>query len=139
MDVKEFLSQHKLIDDSINAKLEEIKELRALATKMSPSLSGESHSKGTISDRVGRTVAKIADLESEVNDEIDRLVELKTEIRAMVSSLGDVLLRNLLERRYILGMGWEKIAEEMGYTPRHITRLHNQAIARLQLLYSDIA
>ncbi len=139
MDVKEFLSQHKLIDDSINAKLEEIKELRALATRLSPSLTGESHSKGTISDRVGRTAAKIADLENEVNDEIDRLVELKTEIRAMVSSLGDVLLRNLLERRYILGMGWEKIAEDMGYTPRHITRLHNQAIARLQLLYSDIA
>ena len=57
----------------------------------------------------------------------------------MINSLDDILLRNLLERRYLLGFSWEKIAEDMGYTPRHITRLHNKAIARLQLLYSDAA
>ena len=139
MDVKEFLSQHKIIDDCINAKLDEIKELRSLATRLSPSISGESRSVGTVSDRVGRTAAKIADLEREVNDQIDRLIEVKAEINAMINSLGDILLRNLLERRYLLGFSWEKIAEDMGYTPRHITRLHNKAIARLQLLYSDAA
>lgn len=139
MDVKEFLSQHKIIDDCINAKLDEIKELRSLATRLSPSISGESHCVGTVSDRVGRTAAKIADLEREVNDQIDRLIEVKAEINAMINSLGDILLRNLLERRYLLGFSWEKIAEDMGYTPRHITRLHNKAIARLQLLYSDAA
>ena len=139
MDVKEFLSQHKIIDDCINAKLDEIKELRSLATRLSPSLSGESHSVGTVSDRVGRTAAKIADLEKEVNDEIDKLIGVKAEITAMINSLEDILLRNLLERRYLLGFSWEKIAEDMGYTPRHITRLHNKAIARLELLYSDVA
>lgn len=139
MDVKEFLSQHKIIDDCINAKLDEIKELRSLATRLSPSLSGESHSVGIVSDRVGRTAAKIADLEREVNDQIDRLIEVKAEINAMINSLDDILLRNLLERRYLLGFSWEKIAEDMSYTPRHITRLHNKAIERLQLLYSDAA
>lgn len=139
MDVKEFLSQHKIIDDCINAKLDEIKELRSLATRLSPSISGESRSVGTVSDRVGRTAAKIADLEREVNDQIDRLIEVKAEINAMINSLDDILLRNLLERRYLLGFSWEKIAEDMGYTPRHITRLHNKAIERLQLLYSDAA
>ena len=86
MDIKEFLSQHKIINDCINAKLDEIKELRSLATRLSPSLSGESHSVGTVSDRVGRTAAKIADLEKEVNDEIDKLIGVKEEITAMISS-----------------------------------------------------
>ena len=139
MDVKEFLMQYKLIDDSINAKLDEIKELRSLAAKLSPSLSGESHSVGTFSDRVGRTAAKISDLETEVNERIDRLLETKAAITAMINSLDDILLQNLLERRYILGFSWEKIAEDMNYTPRHITRLHNKAIARLEQLYSNAA
>lgn len=34
----------------------------------------------------------------------------------------------ILTRRYLLGQTWEKIAVEMGYSYRHVTKLHGYAL-----------
>ncbi|MBQ8411577.1 MAG: hypothetical protein IJX15_07625 [Ruminiclostridium sp.] len=132
MNIRELLNSHSEINNAINSKLEQIAELKALATKVTASTFSESHSKGTYNDRTGRTTARIIDLENEINEEIDRLVEIKVKIRGLVASLTDPNLRIVLERRYILGENWEKIAEKMGYSPRHILRMHNHAVEILE-------
>lgn len=140
MDIRKFLGRHYEIDQSINSKLEQIAELRCLAEKTGIGQIGQfcgSHGSGGFSDRVGRTAARIIDLENRINDEIDKLVEVKEEIREMIYNLPDSVQRTILERHYLLHEGWEKIADKLGYSPRHITRLHNQAIARLEEIYED--
>ena len=132
MNIRELLNSHAEINNAINSKLEQIAELKELATRITSTTFSESHSKGTYNDRVGRTTARIIDLENEINEEIDRLVEIKIKIRGLVSSLTDPNLRIVLERRYILGENWEKIAEKMGYSPRHISRMHNRAVEMLE-------
>ena len=132
---------HYEINNEINSKLEQIAELKSLATKVtvSPFNSG-SFSEGTYTDRVGRTTARIIDLENEINAEIDKLVDLKYTIRHFISALSDSTYRTILERHYMLNENWEKIAEKLGYSVRHVNRLHNQAIACLEKLFGgDIA
>lgn len=137
MNVKELLCKHYEINNAINVKLELIAELRSLAEKVTASPMTESHGVGTYSDRVGRTTAKIIDLENEINDEIDRLVEIKLRIKEVIAAVTDSTRRTVLERRYILSESWEKIADELDYSPRHVLRLHNETIERLEKLYGE--
>ncbi len=136
MNIKELLNSHYETNHAIESKLEQLAELKSLASKVTVSTFSESHSQGTHSDRVGRTTARIIDLENEINDEIDRLVDIKIKIRATISSLSDMNYRIVLERRYILNESWERISEKMGYSPRHIIRMHNRAIDILESSYS---
>ena len=136
MTVKELLNSHKIIDTAINSKLEQLAELKCLATKVSPT-NVEGRGSGGVTDRVGRTVAKIVDLENKINDYIDRLVSAKEAIASVVAQADNEVYKVLLERRYILHETWEVIAEKMGYSLRHTTRLHNDAMKYLQRLYPD--
>ncbi len=139
MNIRQFLGRHFEINNAVNSKLEQLEELRHLAASASSPTLSESHCTGTYSDRVGRTVAKIMDLDREINEEIDRLVETKIQIRNMIDTLSDSTQRTILERHYILHESWETIAEKLGYSTRHITRLHNQAIAALEAAYGELA
>lgn len=131
-EIKEFLERHYEISRSIDVKLEQIEELKSLAKKVTTGPFTESHAAGGYTDRVGRTTARIVDLEREINEEIDRLVDVREEILGLIYMLSDGISRVLLERRYLLHEGWERIAEKLGYSPRHITRLHNRALEELE-------
>lgn len=138
MTVKELLGSHFEINNAINSKLEQIEELKSLATKITVSpFNGGSFSEGTYSDRVGRTTARIIDLETEINRDIDKLVELKYTIREVLSAVNNSTWRTILERHYILNESWDKISEKVGYSPRHINRIHNQAIEYLERLFGE--
>ncbi len=139
MKIRELLKSHSATDSLIDAKLEQIAELRSLAAKVTVSPFSESHSQGTYTDRVGRTTARIVDLENEINQEIDKLVDIKIKIRDLVAALPDGLHRTIIERHYILNESWEKISEKIGYSRRHITRLHDKAIEALEELYGESA
>lgn len=135
--VKEFLNRHYEISQSIDAKLEQIEELKSLAQKITVGPFSESHGSGGYTDRVGRTTARIIDLENEINREIDRLIDVKTEIWELIYTLPDSTERVILERHYLLHEGWERIADKLGYSSRHITRLHNRALERLESAFRD--
>ncbi|MGN0619191.1 MAG: hypothetical protein ACI4J7_09250 [Ruminiclostridium sp.] len=136
MKIRELLNSHKIIDTAINSKLEQLAELKCLATKVSPT-NAESRGNGGVNDRVGRTVARIIDLENKINDYIDRLVSAKEAIAVVVSQTDNEVYTVLLEQRYILHETWETIAEKMGYSLRHTTRLHKEALEYLERLYPD--
>ncbi len=138
MDIKKFLESHKEIDDSINLKLDEIAQLRALAERCTAKIGSESRSVGTHSDKVGKYAAKIADLENKIDAEIDRLVDRKDEIMYFVRALDDANERIVTERRYILHESIEKISEKLGYSPRHISRLLSSALEQMEEHYADI-
>lgn len=134
MGVKEILLQHRVINSAIDAKLEQIADLRRLATKITRDCSTVVGSCGRFSDRVGNTAVKIADLEEEINRDIDRLVDLKERIKGICGLLADETQKTIIERRYILGEEWEDIADKIGYSSRHIARLHARAIEQLEIL-----
>ena len=67
-----------------------------------------------------------------INAEIDRLVDLKTEISEAISQLANVDEQLLLRFRYINNYGWEKIAVLMSVSMRTVHRIHASALRNFQ-------
>lgn len=138
MNIKELLVSYKLIDDRIELALEEIARLRSLAERMTQCISFDGRGgKGSHSDRVGNYAVRIAELEINTDREIDRLVDLREKILKIVSSLDDDVERIVIERRYIMFENNEAIAEKLGYSLRHIVRVHKSALANLEKMYNS--
>lgn len=74
------------------------------------------------------TIAKIIDLQAEINRDIDRLVDLKKELFGTIKAVGDTEFQTILEKRYLCFQSWEKISVEMGYDLRWLYRLHGKAL-----------
>ena len=130
MTAKEYLTQYRQIEKEIGGLLEERTRWVALAEKMTPSLSGMPG--GAVGgDRLGETVAKIVDLEREIDAKVDELMGHYRKIREAVSQIPDAKEREVLMRRYMQGQSWEEIAERMGVTERWVYQVHKRAIFSL--------
>ena len=86
MKAKDYLKEISRYDSMIQRKLSEVQQLRYLAVSVSAPMGNDvdvaSTSKG--SDRIGNIIAKIVDLENEINAEIDRFVDMKRERIALI-------------------------------------------------------
>lgn len=139
MTAKQYLQQSFRLNAKIDANQMELERLRALATSIpSPDLSQDRVQGGTVSDRIGNTVAKIVDLEAKINVEIDQFIDLKREIRTRIDEINDDDLRLVLKNRYLNFQKWEQIAVDMNFTYRHVTRLHGEAIQAFQERFKDV-
>ena len=128
MNAKVYLSQAYRLDQQINSKLEQVSALRQLATKATSSIHAERVSGTTQRSPMENAVLKLIDLEYEINDDIDRLVDLKRELNALISAIDNHAYRIVLELRYLSGNTWEEVAGIMGYDLRWIYRLHGKAL-----------
>ena len=128
MTAKEYLSQAYRLDQRINSKLEQVASLNELATKCTSTLTGmprnPNHGTSTMAD----AVAKIVDLQAEINCDIDHLVDLKRDMVRAIKAVDNTEYQTLLELRYLCFKTWEQIAVDMGYNVRHIYRLHDEAV-----------
>lgn len=134
MTLKDYLSQCVLLDHAINCKLEQLEELKHMELQSKSFLQGCSG--GNSTSRVEKTVVKICLLEQEINDDIDKYVDLKREIKELIGSLSDLTLKTIMEKHYLCGKKWESIAEEMFISLRNVMYLHKKAIATLEEKYS---
>ena len=133
MTAKEYLNRYRHINNYIDCKLEQIAQLRELATQISPTAMFDRN--GNVSDKVGRTVAKIVDMEREIDRQIDELIVFHNEIIQTISSVPDIEIRTMLEYRYINGWSWRRIAAKMHYTEKHVTGyLHRKALQEIKKL-----
>ncbi|WP_353892919.1 DUF1492 domain-containing protein [Proteinivorax hydrogeniformans] len=133
MNAKEYLSQAMWLDQRINSKLEQLDTLRALAAKVGANLTEEKVSGGNnIKSHVENTVAKIVDLENEINEDIDRLVDVKAEITGTINQVDDPISQIILEQRYINGKGWDEVAREIGFDIRTAFRAHGKALKEIK-------
>ncbi len=132
MTTKEFLNQAYRIDQRINSKLEQIISLHALATKATSTLSDMPINKTESQRRMADVIAKIVDLETEINKDIEKLVEIKKDIVSTIKKVQNPELQTLLELRYLCFRTWEQVASEMGYSIQNAYKLHDRAIKILK-------
>lgn len=133
MTAKEYLGQAYRLDQRINSKLEQVLSLRELTTKATATMSdmpgGGSRNVYKMQDIIG----KIVDLENEINADIDKLVDLKREMVAVIKAVENPEYQTLLELRYLCFKTWEQIAVDMKYSTRNIYMLHDAAISAIKI------
>lgn len=104
----------------------QIEQLREDTSSVSVNLDGMPHS-NSHSDLSGYA-AKLDMLLRKLEAEQEEQMVLYQEIKNSVDRVENTVDREILTRRYLLGQTWEKIAVEMGYSYRHVTKLHGYAL-----------
>jgi hypothetical protein len=131
---KDYLSQAYRIDQRINSKIEQVQSLRDLAEKATATLSDMPRSSTPNVHRMEDVIAKMVDLESEINADLNHLIDLKHEIVTVIKCVSDTELQTLLEMRYLCFEKWEEIAVALHYDIRHIHRLHGRALGEVNAI-----
>ena len=131
MNAKEYLRQAEELDATIETKLETVAALRSLLEKSTGVLSGLPKSQGD-GRSLENTIAKIVDLEEEINRDIDELVDIKTEIRKMISTLKNPTAKNIMEKRYMQRKSWNQIVDELHKSRDWIFKVHRQTLDELE-------
>ena len=129
MDAKEYLEQARFLDRQIYAKLDQVESLRALTVKRKALSDQNANNSGTEADEL---FCRIALLEQEIDADIDKLINIKIAIISQIAQLSNSSHRTILELRYLCGMPWEQISMQLGYTPHHVFKLHNNALRELE-------
>ena len=137
LSAKDYLSQAYRIDHRINSKLEQIQSLRALSTKAIATLSDTPQSKGTRNiHSMEDIIVKMIDLESEINADLNRLIDLKHEIITVVKCVDNPEYQTLLELRYLCFKTWEEIAVEINWSIRQVYYMHGEALKQVDKIRS---
>ena len=137
MTAKEYMEQARYLDMQINSKIEQVRSLNELATRVTTVYSDMPHSPTRNTSRMEETIAKIIDLESEIDRDIDALVDLKREIMRVVNSIESAEYRTILEMRYLQFKKWEQIALQMSTDLRWVYRMHGRALNEVQKIINS--
>ena len=133
MTSKEFLNQGFHIDRRINSRLDQIARLKELAIKTNVTLSDmpgdPNHDKSKLED----IIVKIVSLEHEVDEDIDRLVEISHDVMKAVNTVTEPEENLVLSRRYLNFWKWEDIAAEMDCTVRNVHIIHSKALDNVRI------
>ena len=139
MTAKEYLRQAYRLDQKINSDLEEVAALREMASSVSsPQLSDRVQTSRKGDAPFVRCLEKIMALEDKINKEIDLLVELKKEIRMVITTVEDTDERMVLKYRYVHNYTWEQIGNELHADARTVRRWHGKALLHVVLPESPI-
>lgn len=123
MTVKEYLGQAKHLNLLLDAKLDQIRKLKSQEEKTAIILNDVNEKANTL-ERFKR-------LEEKIQSEIDRLLDLKTEIIDTISRVDDDECRLILEKRFLNGQKYCDIAKDMYMSEKSVYRIQDKAFKKI--------
>ena len=128
---KRYLKRYLAAKRKVRLLLDEIAELRDSQT--SPMGLGDGMPKGNMKSDLSGYMVKLDELLRELEAEREIQMIVYKEIRQAINAMQDATEQEILIRRYMLGQSWEKISAEMGYSYRHTTKKHGQALKNFEI------
>ena len=133
---KEYLSQVKDLNNLINTHLASVEDLRSKMINTSKELTTDRVQGGKAYDFTD-TIAKICDLETDINNEIDNLVDLRAVIEHEIRGLDSNIQILVLVNHYILGKSLIEISDEYVYGRSYIKKVHGWALEAFKEKYPE--
>lgn len=130
-EIKQRLKSAWVWQKQLEADLQMLQDLKDLAEQITPVYSLAPGGGGS-NDKLGGTVAKMADVKITVQNDIKMLTEALAATRALIKMLDDEKLQLILFKRYLNYQRWEVIAADLGYTWRRIHQMHAEALKILE-------
>lgn len=131
MMAKDYLKRAYLLDKQINVEIQELESLKLMRGQVQGVFYGErigTNPNRNLEAPFVKTIEKIWEREQSLNEKIDRLVDLKTEINAAIDRMENVEERLLLKYRYLKNESWEDIAMDLNVSYRTVHRIHAAAL-----------
>lgn len=132
MTTNEYLSQIERLDHAIANKLSEIKRLADMATSISVSPKEVDVQSSGEQDKMGSAVAKIVDLQCEVQELVNELVEKRRIIIGQIDDMKNTDTYIVLSSHYVDRKDWNVISVEMKCSYRNIMKLKKKALQEFE-------
>ena len=120
-----------------NRLYDELERLHSLATRCTPSYSGQTSSSFD-NNKLPNIVDKITAQEQLIDKQIDKCTDMLCNITAAINSMPEEQYRSILYKRYVQGKKWDIIAQEMNYSKRDLHRKHKKALRILERMQIHI-
>jgi hypothetical protein len=139
MTVKDFLLQPAELKKAVQCKKERIQELRMMKnySRSIIEFNGK-RQKNFRESKVCTLVCKISELEQKLLYDIATYVKQTEQAVGLLENIKSTDARTLMERHYLLGETWEKVAEEMYLSIRTVHNLNKQSLKSLEPIYKKI-
>lgn len=133
MDAKEYLQQANGLNELLDSELEELNQLKYLSTSIPSVDTSKERVQGGIQspDKIGSIIAKIDILEQKINEEIDKFITLKTEIRTVINAIPNNDEKLILRYRHINFYTWGKIQKLLCMSKSTMYRLYEEALSHV--------
>lgn len=139
MTAKKYLSEVQRLQTIIEQKQERIKEIRESASTVRGIRFDLEKVQGSgRTDKVGDSVAKIIDLETEVENDMISIIYRKHEIIEQIHALGNYRYIQLLYKRYIEFKRLQIVAAEMDFTYEYVLELHKKALKAFEAVNKEV-
>ena len=137
---KQYLNQAYHLNEMIESHIAELRMLRETIDGLSAvNYEQDKVTSSNTSSPVEMTVSKIIALEEKINAEIDRFVDLKTEIHTEISKVSDQTEQLVLRLRYIQFKSWPDIQAVIGKRERAAYTIHSTALNHFKVPDSPFA
>lgn len=140
MTAKKYLRGLQRLDTMIDQKLNELASLKATLT----TIGGIDYSKDRVQTSRSqeapfeKTIARIVDLNAEIDREIDSFVDRKHTIINQIQGLENTTYVEILYKRYVEYKRLEMISVEMNLTYQYVRELHGKALQAFESSYINL-
>lgn len=125
MKAKEYLSQAMALKGRIDARMEQIARIKAMAER-GKRLAADSGNWQAALEQMGA-------LEAELQADVRLWADQKRQIGETIESVDKPVHRQLLEYRYLCGWDWRKIAGRMHYSIDRVWHIHSEALREIRV------
>lgn len=132
MNAKEFLTQVEKLDMLVQNKLIEKQQWMELALGITARMDGERVQSSGAQSRMAEAVEKCVDVEAEITALIDRLIDTRRAVLAVLEKVDSPIEYDVLHRRYIQKMDLQDIADAYGKEYGWATTTHGRALKSVQ-------
>lgn len=134
MDAKEFLRQPEKLDVLIRNKLIEKDQWRDIALGITANMEGERVQSSGTQSKMADAINKLIDMEAEIDSLIDRLIDKKKAVVAVIEQLDSPTEYDVLHRRYIQYQSLQEIADSYRKEYGWATTVHGRALKGVQAI-----
>ena len=137
LDAKEYLLQVKKLDLLIKNKLIEKQQWKDIALGITANMDGERVQSSGTKSKMADALVKCIDIETEINSLIDKLIDTKKEVIAVIERLSSPLQYDVLHMHYIQFITLQEIADKYGMSYDWAKQAHKRALKNVQRIRDE--
>ena len=128
MNAKQYLNQLRTLASVIRARKGQLERLRAEQTFISAVSYDADRVQTSGNTDPMRGVDRLLSLEQEIAQKVEAAERIRSRIIDEIESLQNPLYVTILIKRYVEGLNFEKIADQMRYSYMYVIHLHGEAL-----------
>lgn len=137
MTAKEYLQQLRKADVVINQRVQEKADLLARLSSIGSFDYTRKRVQTSLPEGAGyeRQIARIIDLENEIDSLINDYVDLKHKIIGQLHDLNNIDQIRVLYKRYVMNEKFEQIAVDLNFSIRNMYKVYGHGLQELQKIH----